>query len=141
MSNTIDSILAAHRQKHQQEETPPDDAPEQFFCIVKVEGMTTDFLEIRFRNGAIFFLNYSELSFFNYSPAGIIDMIFGGFRVEIHGRGLAPKLVEAIKAKRVAWVREADADMEEGMDYKSFVREIFVEFPQGFGEEEEGGQE
>lgn len=133
MSNSVDSILAEHRKKHQQEE-PEEDAG-KYFSVLKIEGVTTDFLELRFRNGAAFFMSYSELDYFNYDPSGVIDMICGSFSVEIHGRNLR-RLLDAIKGKKVAWIREADKEAEDNAELENFISNIYVSLPEGFGEEE-----
>ena len=88
MSEFVESILAEHKKRHQEEEPEEDSEAGKYFSVLKIEGVTTDFLELRFRNGAAFFLSYSELDYFNYDPSGVIDMICGSFTVEIHGRNL-----------------------------------------------------
>jgi len=137
MSDTVDSILAEHRKRHQQEE--PEEEAGKYFSVLKIEGVTTDFLELRFRNGAAFFMSYSELDYFNYDPSGVIDMICGSFSVEIHGRNLR-RLLDAIKAKKVAWIREADKEAEDSPENENFIGNIYVNLPEGFGDEDESGE-
>lgn len=136
MSEFVESILAEHKKRHQEEEPEEDSEAGKYFSVLKIEGVTTDFLELRFRNGAAFFLSYSELDYFNYDPSGVIDMICGSFTVEIHGRNLR-RLLDAIKGKKVAWIREADKEAEDVPENESFIANIYVQLPKGFGEQEE----
>lgn len=129
-------MLAELNNRHQEEEPEEDSEARKYFSVLKIEGVTTDFLELRFRNGAAFFLSYSELDYFNYDPSGVIDMICGSFTVEIHGRNLR-RLLDAIKGKKVAWIREADKEAEDVPENESFIASIYVQLPKGFGEEEE----
>ena len=131
MADAIDNILAERRKKAEQ------DVPERFFSILRGEGLVEEFFEMRFRNGTVTCFCYKDLSWFNYSPdEGLIDLEFSGFLITIKGRGLVPKLFDAIKNKRIAWIREADSDMHDNKELDNFIESIFVTPPDGFGSDE-----
>lgn len=130
MGDAIESILAARRQQEGQETSG------NFFSVLSAHGLNEEFLELRFRNGAQTCFCYKDLSWFNYSPDDkLIDLEFNGFLVTIKGRGLIPKLFEGIKNKRVAWVREADTELQDCADFESYIESLLITPPQGMGEE------
>lgn len=71
------------------------------------------------------------MTWFNYDPDGIIDIEFSGYKAQIKGRGLLP-LFHGIKAKQVAWVKEADSEMQDNDKNESFVQEIDIMSPEDF---------
>ena len=97
--------------------------------------MATVTLELRMRTGNLVCFSYSDLLWFNYDPqAGCIDLEIGGFLINIKGRGLVPKLWNGIKNKRVAWIREADTEMQDHKGNDSFIQEILITPPSAGGE-------
>jgi hypothetical protein len=133
--DAIDEILKAKRQAAA---VPADEQPQEdkFFSILGGEGLHEEFLELRMRTGNLVCFSYSDLLWFNYDPqAGCIDLEIGGFLINIKGRGLVPKLWHGIKSKRVAWIKEADTEMQDHKDNDCFIQEILITPPSGGGEE------
>ena len=94
----------------------------EFFLVLRGEGVSEAFLELRFRNGAQLCFPYDHMGWFSYSPDdGTIDFDFDGFLVTIKGRG-----VFSTKARRVAWVREADTELQDSKDFECFIEAITV---------------
>lgn len=134
----IDKILASRKQAAQ----PPEGTPEEdkFFSILVGEVMTEHFLELRFRVGMRSCFSYDDLLWFNYDPdSGTIDLEIGGYLITIKGRGLGDRLFQGIKQKRVAWVQEADVEMQDHPGNKVFISEITIIPPESAsgGEAEE----
>lgn len=130
MADAIDTILAERRKQ------TPEEEPNRFFSVLRGEGLVEEFFEIRFRNGTITCFSYKDLTWFNYSPEdGLIDLEFSGFLITIKGRGLVPKLFDAVKTKRLAWVREAEDGFHDRQELDHFIESIFVTPPEGFGDE------
>lgn len=145
MSDPVKAILEAHRQKHEQEEkdsaqpaAPVEpEVDERFFSLVRGENGLEEYLEFRFRTGSQTCFAFKDLTWFNYSKTeNLIDLGFGLFIVTIEGRGLVPRLYDAIKARRVKWIREADDKLQDSPEFDCFIQAITVQAPQGFGEEE-----
>ncbi len=135
MSSKIDEILKSRQQQPEQVEAPVEEA-DKFFSALLGEGLQEHFLELQFRNGLQTCFSYNDLLWFNHDPeAGCIDLEIGGFMISIKGRGLK-RLFASIKSKRVAWVREADSEMQDHSENECFVEEISITPPQGFAEEE-----
>ena len=134
----IDEIL---EQKRKKADAPSAGAPQsegdKFFSILVGDGMLEHFLELQFSNGLQTCFSYTDLIWFNHDPeSGCIDLAFGGFLVTIKGRGLQP-LFTGIKQKRVAWVKEADSEMQDHKDNDSFIEEIVITPPKDFTPDEE----
>lgn len=111
----------------------------EFFLVLRGEGVSEGFLEFRFRNGAQLCLPYDSILWFNYSPdLARIEMDFGGYVVSINGRGLVPKLYDSIKARRVAWIREADTEMQDSKDFDCYIESIILDLAEDL---EEGSDE
>lgn len=91
-------------------------------------------MELRFSNGSHTCFSYGELGWFNYDPEQGIDLDFAGNLVVIKGRGFMPKLFTGIKQKRVAWVKEADSEMQDHSENQTFIEAIEV-LPAGAEEE------
>lgn len=139
MADQIDEIL----KKRQGAEKPADDKPQadKFFSILAGDAIQTDFLEFQFANGVQTCFNYQGLHWFNYDPeAGFLDLEFNGYRVAVKGRGLRP-LFDGVKNKRVAWVKEADTEMQDHKENESFVEELTITPPKVFEDEEEPAAE
>ena len=134
MGNTIDDIL----EKRRAEETPQEEEGAKFYSTIVTEGFEENFLEFRLSNGTKLCFNYTDLTWFNHDPeTGMLDLAFGEFMVSIKGRGLGDRLFHAIKSKRVAWVKEADSDFEDNDENETYIAEIAILPPEGFGAEEE----
>jgi hypothetical protein len=132
MADKIDEIIA---KKKSGQETP--DKENKFSLIVSGGNLQENFLELQFKNGLRTCFSYSDLTWFNFDPdAGCIDLEFGGFLVTIKGRGLYPALFTGFKNKQVAWVKEADSEMQDNKENENFVEEITVTPPKGFGGDE-----
>ena len=135
--NAIDAIL---EQRRQAEKPPAGDTQaveDKFFGILVGEGFQENFLELRFRDGLQLCLSYMDLSWFHFVPdEHCIDLEFGGFLVSIKGRGLVPKMFQELKRKRVAWIKEADSELQDHKDNDTFVEEIVVVPPNTFTAEE-----
>ena len=130
----IDEII----QQRQKTERPAEAQTEgdKFFSILVGESMQEHFLELRFANGLQTCFSYTDLLWFNHDPEnGCIDLAFGGFLVTIKGRGLRP-IFDGVKQKRVGWVKEADAELQDHQGNESFVQEISITPPKDFTEEE-----
>jgi len=110
----------------------PDEKPEdKFFSILGADGLEEQYLELQFRTGMRTCFNYEDLLWFSFEPeAGYIDLEFGGYMVAIKGRGLGQRLFEAIKKRRVAWVKEADSEMQDHKGNDCFIEEITIEPPE-----------
>ena len=120
--DSIDKVLAARR-----EAAPPaaEFEADKFYSILQGEGLQEHFLELRIRDGLRICLSYTDLMWFSFDPEGPkIDLEFGGIFVTIKGRGLHEALFNGIKQKRVAWIKEADTEMQDHKDNKVFVEEI-----------------
>ena len=133
MSEKIDSILEERRKQLDQQRADPN----VFYQTSRVDGADDTFLELRFRNGIQTAFAYQNLAWFNYDPsASVIDMEFTGFVVSIEGRGLTD-LFQAIKSRRVGWVRESDTEMQDSEQITVFIKDITITPPEDFGTEEE----
>lgn len=134
MSEHIDSIIQKQKQKQEEQ---AEKTGLTFFQTSRIEGADESFLEIRFRTGIKTAFSYPSLAWFNLDPAeGMLDLGFAGFVVTLYGRGLT-ELFQAIKNKKVAWVREADEGMQDIDEFTVFISEITITPPSSFGAEEE----
>lgn len=131
MSDKIDSILE-ERQKRQ----AGDSGDQLFYQMVRVDG-SEFFFEIRFRNGIHTAFKYDDLSWFNYDPERGIDMSFAGNTVTIEGRGLFPTLFDALKNKKISWIREADTEMQDTPEHPLFIKDITITPVDDLGAEEQ----
>ena len=133
--SAIDEIIAKRRQS----ETPSSKADAQedkFFSIPISDGAQENFLELQFRDGLRLCLSYSDLTWFHFMPdEGCIDMEFGGFLVSIKGTGLTTRLFDGLKQKRVAWIKEADSELQANSANQTFIEEITIIPPKDFTEE------
>ena len=134
----IDEILEARKRK----EGGAKEEGDQFFSVLSGDGLEENFLEIRFRNGLRTCFAYSDLMWFNYDPdVPCIDLEFSGFLVSVQGRGLDGKMFSGIKGKRIAWIKESDSDMQDHEGNETYIEQITIQPPEGFGEEEDEGGE
>lgn len=135
--DTIDEILKAKRQAEKPPE-PAESEGDKFFSVLGGEGLHEDFLELQMRDGLRASFSYSDLAWFNYDPKeGCIDLAFGEIMVQVRGRGLVPKLWQGIKSKRVAWIKESDAEMQDHKGNETFIEGIYITPPTA--EEEAAG--
>ncbi len=94
-------------------------------------------MELQFSNGMQTAFAYSDLQWFCHDvEIGSIDLAFGGFLITIKGRGLGP-LFHAVKQKKVAWVKEADAELQDHEGNATFIESIVITPPKEFTEESE----
>ena len=135
--SAIDDILAKRRQT----DKPPPEAEAQedkFFSILVGDGAQENFLELQFRDGLRLCLAYGDLTWFHFMPdESCIDMEFGGFLISVKGTGLSSRLFQGLKQKRVAWIKEADSELQAGAANTTFIEEITVVPPKGFTDEAE----
>jgi hypothetical protein len=124
----IDKVLEARRAAVTLATTAAEG--DKFYSILVGEGLQEHFLELQFRIGLKTCFSYTDLQWFNYDPdAGCIDLEFGGFLVTLKGRGLGDRLFHGLKQKRVAWVKEADTDMQDHKGNETFIEEIGITPP------------
>ncbi len=138
MANAIEDIL--RKKEAERASTPSAEAQQdKFFSILIGDGLQENFFELQFRDGSSTCFSYSDLVWFNHDPENGLDLDFGGYLVSIEGRGLAPRLFHGIKQKRVAWVKEADVELQDHKDNACFIGSITITPPKDFtGEDEEG---
>ena len=134
--DSIDRVLQSRRPGQTPVSETEDD---KFFSILVGETTQEHFLELRFKIGLKTCFSYTDLLWFNFDPeANCIDLEFGGYQVTLKGRGLGEKLFNGLKQKRVAWVKEADSEMEDHPGNKVFIEEITISPPSsGTGQTEE----
>ena len=132
----IDEILKSRQQ------APPAASPtaatedSKFFSLLLGEGLHEHFLEFRFQAGLRTCFPYDQLTWFNFDPEGAtIDLEFSGYLITIKGRGLGERLFDGIKQKRIAWIKEADVEMEDNPSNAVFIEQILL-VPPTFEEEE-----
>lgn len=130
--NRIDEILQ-QRQKAEKPAAPAEEG-DKFYSVLVGDAIHEHFLELRFSNGLQTCFSYNDLMWFNHDPeAGCIDLAFGEFLVTIKGRGLAP-LFLGIKQKRLGWVKEADAELQDHEGIFVFVEALSITPPKEFDE-------
>ncbi len=129
--SAIDEIL-----KKKQGTGEPEPEGDRFFSILLGEGLFENFLELQFRDGSRTCFSYNSLTWFNLSPEDGIDLDFSGYLVSIKGRGMEPKLWNGLKAKRVAWVKEADVELQDHKGNECYIEGITITPPEGFGGDE-----
>jgi hypothetical protein len=139
MADGIDKIIAARKPAEVPAEAQPTE--EQFFSLLGGEGLQEHFLEVRLKNGLRTCFSYADLLWFNFDPeAGCLDLEFGGFLVTIKGRGLAPRLFNGFKGKRISWVQEASSEMQDHKENETYIEEITVTPPKDFAANEAEGE-
>lgn len=103
---------------------------DKFSLILAGDRMEEHFLELRFRIGLRTCFAYSDLVFFNYDPeSGTLDLDFGGYLVTVKGRNLGERIFEAVKHKRLVWLKEADSQMQDHSGNELFIAEITITPP------------
>ncbi|MEA3207139.1 MAG: hypothetical protein QOE70_196 [Chthoniobacter sp.] len=125
--DSIDKVLAERKITAQ----PAKEADaDKFFSILVGDGDEEHYLELKMRDGLRICLSYTDLSWFSYDPEGPkIDLEFGGIFATIKGRGLGDALFNGIKKKRVAWIQEADTEMQDHPKNAVFIEEITFQTP------------
>lgn len=140
--DAIDKVLAKKpAESHVAAVATPAAAEEgdKFYSALGGEGLYENFLELRFRIGLKTCFSYTDLMWFNFDPeAGCIDLEFGGYLVTLKGRGLGDALFNSIKQKRVAWIKEADVEMQDHPGNATFIEGITITPPATDAKEEEG---
>jgi hypothetical protein len=140
-NDSIDRILEQRRLAEQKQQ-PAATEGDKFFSILLGEGLQEHFLELQFRSGLRTCFSYTDLLWFNFDPeSGCIDLEFGGFLITITGRGFAPELFNGLKNKRVAWVKEADSEMQDNEANAAYISQITITPPKGFTEEEPAAEQ
>lgn len=137
--DTIDDILKRKQAEKAAAPAPtqPEKQEDKFFSILVGDGLQEHFLEIQTRDGLRTCFSYSDIIWIVYDPDNGLNIEFGGYLVTIEGRGLVPRLFEGIKQKRVAWVKEADHELQDHKENETFISKITITPPKGFTEEEE----
>lgn len=138
-SDTIDEIL---KRKQAEKSAAPvafqtEKQEDKFFSILVGEGMQEHFFELQTTDGLRTCFSYSDIIWIVYDPDNGLNIEFGGYLVTIEGRGLVPKLFEGIKQKRVAWVKEADHELQNHDENSTFISKITITPPKGFTEDED----
>ena len=139
---TIDEILMrkhAAKNAAASSEAPPapvESTGDKFFGVLVGEGTEEHFLELQNRTGLRTCFPYSAIAWIVYDAEVGISLDMGGYLVVIKGRGLVPGLFDGIRRKRVAWVKEADHELQDHKDNDIFISEIYIEPPKEFGEGE-----
>ena len=119
--DSIDKVLA----KKKEAEASAEGDGDKFYSVLQGEGLQEHYLELKQRDGLRICLSYTDLMWFSYDPEGPkIDLEFGGIFVTIKGRGMGEALFNGIKQKRVAWIKEADTEMQDHPGNKVFIEEI-----------------
>ena len=137
-NETIDDILK--RKAAEKSAAPPSSEDKQeskFFSVLVGDGMQENFLEIQTRDGLRTCFSYSDVIWMVYDPDNGLSIEFGGYLVHMKGRGVVPNLFNGLKQKRVAWVKEADHELQDNKANEIFISEITIEPPKGFTEEAE----
>jgi hypothetical protein len=120
--DSIDKVL---KKKDAAAEASAEGEGDKFYSVLQGEGLQEHYLELKLRDGLRICLSYTDLMWFSYDPEGPkIDLEFGGIFVTIKGRGLGEALFNGIKQKRVAWIKEADTEMQDHPGNKVFIEEI-----------------
>jgi hypothetical protein len=120
--DSIDKVLS---KKKETPEAGSEGDGDKFYSVLVGEGLQEHYLELKQRDGLRICLSYTDLMWFSYDPEGPkIDLEFGGIFVTIKGRGLGEALFNGIKQKRVAWIKEADTEMQDHPGNKMFIEEI-----------------
>lgn len=119
-NNTLDAILASGKQS--------EDPGSRFYQLMRVDN-AEHFLELRFRDGIKTAFAYDKLNWVNFAPAqSMLDMDFMGTMVSLEGRGLTD-LFQALKSKKISWIKEADTDLEDNDTNTVFVKQIVITPP------------
>ena len=122
-NDSIDKVLQGRKQIVAM--PSPDGTVDKFYSILVGEGLQEHYLELKIRDGLRICLSYTDLAWFSYDPEGPkIDLEFGTIFVTIKGRGLGDALFNGIKQKRVAWIKEADSEMQDHPGNTIFIEEI-----------------
>lgn len=143
MSSNIDQMMQKRREQEQaaaaaaapQPVVVEESAGEKFFSILVGEGTEEKYLELQSKDGLHTCFSYSNLGWFAYDPEDGILLEFNGYSVHVQGRGLYPKLLNGLKQKRVAWIKEADSEMEDHKGNETYVSSISITPPESWATE------
>ncbi len=128
--SAVDKILESRRSQGVTGAAAPEPEGDKFSLILVGDAMEEHFLELRFRSGLRTAFAYSDIVFVVYDPdSGSLDVDFGGYLVTVTGRGLGDRVFDAIKKKRVVWLKEADSDMQNHPGNELFIGGITVTPP------------
>ncbi len=117
MSNSLDAILGASPSS--------ETSSTRFYQMMRGENLE-HYIEFRFRDGIRTAFSYDKLSWFNFSPEhGMLDLNFMGTMVSIEGRGL-DEFFQALKAKKISWVKEAETEWQDNNANTVFIKEITI---------------
>lgn len=141
MSSNIDELMQKRRAQEQaaaavsQPLESEESAGDKFFSILVGEGTEEKYLELQSKEGLHTCFSYANLLWFAYDPEDGILLEFNGYSVHIQGRGLYPKLMNGLKQKRVAWIKEADSEMQDHKGNETFVSGISITPPESWSSE------
>jgi len=125
MGDSIDRIL--RERKPSEAAAPAGKQEDKFYSIPISDGAQENYLEFQLSNGLRTCFSYAELIWFNLDPEdNVLDLDFGGFMVAVKGRGLGLRLFTGIKQKRVAWIKEADSELQDHKDNEVFIEAITI---------------
>lgn len=128
--STVEKILESRRSTSGSSPVAPVANDNKFSLILIGDNMEENFLELKFRSGLRTAFPYADILFMNYDPdSGSLDVDFGGFLVTVKGRGLGDRVFDGIKQKRVVWLKESDAEMQDHSGNDLFIDEILVTPP------------
>ena len=136
---TIDEIIRKKQAEKSAAAPPAAESPQEdkFFSILIGDNFQENFLELQTRDGLRTCFPYSDIIWMAFDPESGLSIDFGGFWVLIKGRGLAGKLFQGLKQKRVAWVKEADHELQDHKENEIYISEITITPPKDFTEQEE----
>lgn len=81
---------------------------DQYFAIVPDDKQEEYLLEVRTRDGFCSAFQFFSITWLVYEPDIGIIVDFNGYTVSIEGKGLKGALYDAIKRRRVSWIKESD---------------------------------
>lgn len=78
------------------------------YSIQHVDKQDEHLLEVRTRDGLCSSFQYFNIVWLVYEPEIGIIIDFNGYTLSIEGKGLNGEVYEAIKRRRLSWIRESD---------------------------------
>lgn len=133
--SAVDKILESRRTVSGGGAEMPAPEESKFSLILVGDRMEESFLELRLRSGLRTAFAYSDIVFLVYDPdSGSLDVDFGGYLVTVTGRGLGERVFDALKQKRVVWLKEADSEMLDHKGNELFIKEITITPPSAANE-------
>ena len=135
--SAVDKILESRRPLGGSEAAAPASEGDKFSLILVGDNMEESFLELRLRSGLRTAFAYSDIVFLVYDPdSGSLDVDFGGYLVTVRGRGLGERVFDALKKKRVVWLKEADTEMQDHKGNELYIGGITITPPSAANENE-----